>query len=175
MTNLFSHLNNEETDNGAVITPDGQHRYKLWRTFNPELPKCMFIGINPSTATATFNDKTVIRCINFANSWGYGGFYFGNLFSYRSRNANKVKDLLKEKGLSTGGALGVNCDSYLKEMISKSEIVICAWGTWAWPFLNERVRQVLPMIDKPYCLGKCADGNPRHPLFSKGNLKPVLF
>lgn len=153
---------------GAVITPDGIHRYSLWRIWDSELPMVMFIGINPSTANETDNDRTVVRCINFANSWGYGGFYFGNLFSFRSRDAKKVV-------ANSAIVVGAECDKYLKEMISKSDKVICAWGTWNWKFLPARAAEVLKFIPEPYCLGILSDGNPRHPLFSKADLKPIKY
>jgi hypothetical protein len=35
----------------------------------------MIIGLNPSIADETKNDPTIIRCIDFAKTWGYGGSY----------------------------------------------------------------------------------------------------
>ena len=44
----------------------------------------MIIGLNPSTADEKENDPTIVRCINFAKSWGYGGVCVANLFAFRA-------------------------------------------------------------------------------------------
>lgn len=36
--------------NSAALSPCRRYRYTLWRTWDPALPKVMFIGLNPSTA-----------------------------------------------------------------------------------------------------------------------------
>ena len=55
---------------GAVIT--GNYRYLLWRECNTSNKTVSFIMLNPSRADAGVNDPTITRCINFAQSWGYG-------------------------------------------------------------------------------------------------------
>jgi len=44
-------------DTGAIFSGDNVHRYSLWRTWNYDLPRIMFIGLNPSRADAT---KTIL-------------------------------------------------------------------------------------------------------------------
>lgn len=44
----------------------------------------MIIGLNLSTADEKENDPTIMRCIEFARSWDYGGFCMGNLFAFRA-------------------------------------------------------------------------------------------
>lgn len=42
-------------DNGAYISEDGKHRFALWRIWDSSLLQVMFIGVNPSTADATYD------------------------------------------------------------------------------------------------------------------------
>jgi len=45
---------------GAVFSPCEKYRYVLWRTWDDTLPKVVFIGLNPSTATATIDEAVTI-------------------------------------------------------------------------------------------------------------------
>lgn len=58
----------------AILSVDRKYRYVLTRTWDETLPNIMFVGLNPSTADETTDDPTIRRCINFAKSWGYGGY-----------------------------------------------------------------------------------------------------
>ena len=75
----------EQKDNkGAYFSPCRKYRYALWRIWNQNKPYAMFIGLNPSIADEVYDDPTIKRCINYSKSWGYGGVYMTNLFSYVS-------------------------------------------------------------------------------------------
>ncbi len=67
-------LNAEEKliKKGAVIDKTGLYRYLLWREWEVNQPKLVFIMLNPSKADADIDDPTLRRCINFAKSWGCG-------------------------------------------------------------------------------------------------------
>ena len=161
----------------AVISECEKHRYMLLRQWNENQPIVMFIGLNPSKADKTYNDRTISRCIKFAYQWGYGGMYFANLFSYRTPYVSKVPDKYKDvyqpllKVLPE--AYNDLTDYWLKEMISKSEKVVCAWGSWK--FISERRTQVLSFIDNPFCFGTCSDGEPKHPLYLLSSTKPIEY
>jgi len=58
----------------AKLSSCRNYRFALWRTWDDSKPFAMIIGLNPSTADEVENDPTIIRCINFAKSWGYGVF-----------------------------------------------------------------------------------------------------
>ena len=68
----------------AEISPCGQYRYTLSRQWNPAAPAVMFIMLNPSTADARQDDPTIAKCIQLAQTWGYGRLLVGNLFAWRS-------------------------------------------------------------------------------------------
>ena len=79
----------------ASFSKDRIHRYTLYRVWNEELPKVLFIGLNPSTATETKNDPTIRRCMGYAKDWGYGSYIMGNIFAFRStdpKNLRKTHD-----------------------------------------------------------------------------------
>jgi|GEM_PF-421593 len=150
---------------GAILSEDKKYRYQLWRVWNSQLPKIAIVGLNPSTADDKLDDPTIIRCIEFAKSWGYGGFYMVNLFAFRATNPNELNDQTDP--------IGQDNDKHLIEIFSRVEKVICAWGNGG--IFKERNKEVLKLIEKPYCLQKNANGEPSHPLYLKKSLIPVLL
>ena len=58
---------------GAVLSEDRKYRYALWRIWEAEGPKVLFICLNPSKADEFNDDPTLIRCINFAKLWKMTG------------------------------------------------------------------------------------------------------
>ena len=59
-----------------------KYRYVLERKWDNALPNVLFIGLNPSRADENSDDPTIRRCINFAKTWGFGGFHIVNLFAF---------------------------------------------------------------------------------------------
>lgn len=150
---------------GAELSPCRRYRYALWRVWDESKPTVMFIGLNPSTADETIDDPTLIRCINFAKAWGYGGVYTANLFAYR---ATKPKDLLKRKRV-----VGKENNHWLQTLASKVEIIIAAWGNDGT--YQNRAQQVKELIGPLHYLKMNKSGEPAHPLYLKADLKPQLF
>lgn len=159
------------TLSGAELSQCGQYRYKLWRIWDDSQKKVLFIMLNPSTADACNNDATITRCTNFVKDWGYGGFYVGNLYPFRSKNPS---DLLK-----CVNPLGENNNSYLKEMALISDMIVCAWGNSATiNKLNKKHPDYRPLenLNKPlYYLQLSNDGTPKHPLYLPKTLKPIQY
>lgn len=151
----------------AKISQDQKHRYTLWRSWDDDKPKILFIGLNPSRADATFNDPTITRCIGFAKSWGYGGLHFGNLYSFRTPDPKMLIQNITQ-------AADQLTDTYLQAMINNSEKVICCWGSWK--FIKDRAMYVLDnLIPQSYCFGYNKDGQPKHPLYLRFDSKLILF
>ncbi len=170
---------------GALINNYNTHRYKLWRIWDDNKPMILFIGLNPSRADHIKNDATITRCERFAKSWGYGGIFFANLYSFRTPYVTR-------KQWEDAKAMGIEdvesfpplldnmhrvsdkmTDQALKEMIALSEKVVCAYG--AWDFTGERAKEVLSFISQPYCMGLNANGSPKHPLYLSKETKLQLF
>ncbi|MEP7375563.1 MAG: DUF1643 domain-containing protein [Chitinophagaceae bacterium] len=157
----------------AKFDKDKIHRYTLWRSWNDNLPKILFIGLNPSRADSEFNDPTIKKVCGFAKSWGYGGIFFGNLYSFRTpyvKGPIPLKELLEGwKPLldNLNRATDHLTDFYLQSMIQTADKIICAWGSWR--FTEARVNEVMKMIERPYCFGTNQDGSPKHPLYLKSS------
>lgn len=150
---------------GAVISDDKKYRYQLWREWDGNAPKVAIVGLNPSIADHEIDDPTILRCIDFAKSWGYGGFYIVNLFGFRATDPNELN--------SQNDPIGVDNDKHLLEVFAKVDKVVCAWGNGGT--LMGRNADVLKMIATPYCIQKNTSGEPAHPLYLKKSLQPVLL
>ncbi|MFM7603117.1 MAG: DUF1643 domain-containing protein [Pseudanabaena sp.] len=144
---------------GAVIDKTGFYRYSLWREWDIDKPKVVFIMLNPSKADASIDDPTLRRCINFAKSWGFGSLIVVNLFAYRTASPLELKKV--------DDPVGKQNDRYLKKAIKSADRVVVAWGNNGK--LMQRDRLVLELLSKrniqPYCLGITKAGYPRHPLY----------
>ena len=75
---------------GARLSPDGRYRYLLTRQLGFGHGAVMFLMLNPSTADAVRNHRTIRRCINFGKAWGYGWLYVCNLSPFRSPDPRHV-------------------------------------------------------------------------------------
>lgn len=149
---------------GAIISDCGNYRYRLWRIWNEEKPKVLFIMLNPSTADEVENDRTIRKCIRFANGWGYGGLYVGNLFAYRSTDPKHL--------LEVENPFGENNNDHLMEMSAYCKVMVCAWG-------NQKILDQLSPdkdfinnldITKKY-IELSLGGTPKHPLYLKSDSK----
>ena len=150
---------------GAEFSECGSYRYKLWRLWEPDRPRVMFVMLNPSTATDTEDDPTIRRCIGFARSWGYGGLYVGNLFAYRTPSPKELKLASCPIGSRNGPAL--------LEMAAQSEMIVAAWGSHGSSW-ESRVHEVYRLLPQPlHCLKQLDSGQPAHPLYQPKDLKPL--
>lgn len=117
----------------------------------------LFVGLNPSTATAAKDDPTIRRCVGFAIQWGFDWYLMGNLYAYRSTDP-KVLPTVPDP-------IGPENIDHLRWMAQKSELVIAAWG------MNKLNRDAKVEADwlmglaRARCLGTNKDGSPKHPLY----------
>lgn len=120
----------------------------------------LWIMLNPSTADSFVDDRTIGRCIGFAQSWGYGAILVGNIFPYR---ATKPKDLLNVDRDGIGNGL------HLHEMSKEADLVVCGWGASKLVTAMDVANlfgKFGCIYDKPVkCLGKTKSGAPLHPLY----------
>lgn len=152
----------------ATISPCELYRYDLWRIWDKSKDVCTIIGLNPSTADAEKDDATIRKCINYAHAWGYGSLCMLNLFAYRARQPQDMKD--------TTAPIGPENDAFLALAAQRPGIVIAAWGNHGTYYGRDAVVTRRMMEAKPlHCLKRNENGTPAHPLYLPGNITPVLY
>lgn len=153
---------------GAVFDKSGAYRYRLWRHWDPALPKLCIVMLNPSTADAQQNDPTITRCINLAREWGYGGVEVVNLFAFRATNP---RDLWQ-----AADPVGPANDRYIKYAAAHSEACVVAWGNLP-PTRLPRAKAVLQILGarKLLCPGVTKLLHPRHPLYLSSDVQLQAF
>ncbi len=163
-------MSNETTNSAsAVISPCELYRYELVRTWDTRKPTCCWIMLNPSTADATQDDPTIRRCINFAMSWGCGGIVVVNLFSLRSTDPELM--------LNHSVPVGPLTDEYILKWAKACSPVVCGWG--AHGTFKGRGDEVIKLLRSNLIpvevLGFTKSGQPKHPLYLKSDLKPIVW
>ena len=151
---------------GATFSKDRRCRYRLWRCWgDPEL-RCVFVGLNPSTADESRDDPTIRKCVGFAKRWGFGAVDVVNLFAYAGARSTDPRSLL---GVSD--PIGPENDAALRTAFRDANRIV-----WAWGRHDPRVRSLVQArVASPRwpgrghrcetgCLGRLQDGSPRHPL-----------
>lgn len=146
---------NTTMNKGAKLNKGRTRRYQLWRIWDPKLNFILFVGLNPSTASELEDDRTITRLIDFAERFGYGGFYIGNLFSIRTPKPK----ILKQKA----SPIGESNDKNLLAMANKCTDVCFMWGNnGTYKGRDSEVAKVFP---NAFCFGHSKEGNPLHPLY----------
>lgn len=152
---------------GAQFSECRVYRYALWRTWNPDAPYTLFIGLNPSTADETEDDPTIRRCIGFAKTWNTGGIVMVNLFAFRATRPADMK--------AASDPVGPENNRHLQMYGDSAGLVVAAWGNHGE--YRDRHREVfsIPLSenetlgDVMQCLGTTKRQQPKHPLYIKGD------
>ena len=143
------------------------YRYALSRTWDSDLPECVFIMLNPSTADAKENDPTIRRCIGFAKDFGCGSLTVVNLYAFRSTDPKKL--------WLTPDPVGRLNDSFITSAFKAADgPIIAAWGANAE---RGRAQQAMNLArgKEVLALGINKDGSPKHPLYLPKSSVPVPF
>ncbi len=152
-------------ESGAIFSPDRMHRYLLWRSWSGVDRMVLFVALNPSTADERVDDPTIRRCSSFAQEWGATGFMVANLFAFR---ATKPKDLML-----ASDPIGMENDRWLRGASSYSTRTIVCWGNDG--AYGGRSANVLPLLKQPEALRVNKGGQPSHPLYLPGFLRPIPY
>lgn len=151
------------------------HRYRLTREWDADRAVVNFVGLNPSTADALVDDPTIRRCIGFARRWGFGKLVMTNLFAYRATDP-------AELCLAEIDVIGPENDDWLERSASEASLVVAAWGAVGGllrssvPFAHRRsvrVGSLLVGVKPLHALGFTKAGYPRHPLYMRGDSRPL--
>ena len=156
--------------NGAVFDHTSKYRYTLWRNF-VEHPTsiCLWVMLNPSTATEEVDDPTIRRCQRFSRAWGHDACRVVNIFAYRSTDPAVLSTL--------DDPVGPHNDLWIATEAMTASRVVCAWGIHG--ALNERSRHVRAILRardvKCESLGFTKSGEPLHPLYRPNDSTLVPF
>jgi len=138
----------------AVPEDDSEYRYSLSRHWDHSRPTVCYIGLNPSTATATDSDPTMTKLATAANMMGFGGMTLVNLFPVRSPNPSEID--------RHDAPMGEDADRYIKRAADEAEAVFAAWGSKGEQY-SGRITEVIELIDRDICvLDFNQDGSPLH-------------
>lgn len=151
---------------GATFSPCERYRYHLWRVWDDEKPILVWIMLNPSTADAEKDDPTIRRCIAFAKRDGYGGVSIRNVFAYRATDPRELEKVVDPFGPENAMAL-LDC-----RRVSLLTRLVAAWGCTVAKLRRadayKHARNAAAM-NRAYCLGKTKHGDPKHPLYVRGD------
>jgi hypothetical protein len=150
----------------------GRYRWWLERQWQPQAPRLLFVGLNPSRATAERDDPTLRRLIAFAQAWGYGSLEVLNLFARISASPAVLR--------RSADPIGPQADQWLQRRLAvladaPGAAVWLGWGNGGrW---RDRDQAVLPLLRQQgvplLALGLTASGQPRHPLYAAKAAKPL--
>lgn len=159
---------------GATFSSCGRYRQVLTRDWTPEgaQPRTiMFVGQNPSVATADVSDPTCDRELGFARRWGFTRYVKTNMLDWRATEPKNVPHDL-ELACSPDNLLAI-----LREAKDAEEILL-AYGK-----LHERFKPIvaetlraLRKTGKPLsCLKLNKDGSAGHPLYISSKTERFPF
>lgn len=161
----------------AVTDATNEYRYVLGRMWNDYFfdrndwwnhdsprPLWVFGMLNPSKARHDVDDPTMRKCVGFARRGGAGGILIVNTMAYSETHPKLLVAAMR----SGKDVVGQHNFAVLRWALSRPSVIglnIAAWG-----IIPPRLRSVTQAsvnqfrMSRPKCLGKNADGSPRHPL-----------
>lgn len=153
---------------GATLSPCELYRYRLWRMWDPSLPRLGCVAQNPSKADETISDNTVTLMVNRAARTGFGSFEMLNAYAWRSTDPEALRHVVDP--------IGPDNDAVLMEAFQRIGHIIVAFGVPKWPSMERRYRDVYGMLRncgvEPKAIARSKDGWPRHPLRLRNDMVP---
>lgn len=161
---------------GATFSADRLHRYRCWRTWDEGAAPLAWLMLNPSTANEWTLDPTLRRVESFSRREGAGGFEVWNLWSLR---ATAPRDLWAWIDVGQPDEVFAPNVPAINTELHRFPRVVCAWGDFsACPTRLRRgaadvaaaaVERLRDAGVQTLCLGRTASGQPRHPLYIRGD------
>jgi hypothetical protein len=176
----------------AVFSPCGGYRWWLQRTWQPERPTLVFVGLNPSCADGQRDDPTLRRLVAYGRRWGFGRLEVINLFGAVATTPMALKRLsdpvgadneawirrcLRRLGPWRSEALSAHESAGADPVGPLGSLLWLGWGNGgAW---RGRDRALLALVGEfalePFALCCTASGQPRHPLYCPAAMTPGPF
>lgn len=152
----------------ATISDCGHFRYRLGRRWG-DGKALLFVMLNPSTADAEVDDRTVKKCMRFAADHGFEALEVTNLFAFRTSSPKELKRV--------GYLVGPENDAHIAAAVADTQAVCLAWGSAGAE--TRRPAQVLQLLRglgvAPQFLRITKSGHPEHPLYLPGELRMQPF
>ena len=158
----------------ASFSPCGHYRWWLSRGCGSSERTLLFIGLNPSLASASRDDPTLRRLLGFAARWHYGRLIVVNLFARISPSPAVLRRCVDPVGLINDAVT----EEWLAHWSSSPQSELCCgWGVrgqWRDRDLHvirmidqhqNRRRQRFPGARGAQVLALTKGGQPRHPLY----------
>lgn len=151
---------------GATFSPCRRWRYLLWRRWDASRPAANFLMLNPSTADEWKLDPSCARARAYAERWGYGALVVTNAFAWRATDPVAMKE--------ADDPVGAENDAAIVQAACRASLVVCAWGNHGTHL--ERSARVVSLLKRCgirlHALRVNGSGEPAHPLYLKGTLRP---
>lgn len=154
----------DDMTGGATFSECGRYRHALtrdWTAHQTPPRTIMFVGQNPSVASAEVSDPTCNKEVRFAKRWGYTRYVKTNVLDWRATNP---KDVPHDPDLACSPA---NLPLMLIEAEQADEILL-AFGRLhkRYDAILARTLRALRDTRKPLsCLKLNKDGSAQHPLY----------
>ena len=150
----------------ASFSRDGRYRYSLGRTW-ADGPRVCWVLLNPSTADAQEDDRTLRRCLAFSRAWVAGSIEVVNLFALVSTRPSALRGDLDPVGASNRRAV--------RRAVARADLVVVGWGNVPPALLVAAMQSMRGLPEHTWCLGLTGAGNPRHPLYVAASTARVPF
>ena len=144
-------------------------RWLLWRRWDSRKPAANFLMLNPSTADEFKLDPSCARARDYAERWGFGSIFITNIFAWRATDPEEMK--------AARDPVGRGNDAAILRAAREAALVVCAWGNHGAHL--GRSAAVLELLQHAkitlHALRVNAHGEPAHPLYLPGRLKPKTW
>jgi len=168
----------------AVFSSCGRYRWWLQRTWQPQRPTLVFVGLNPSRADGQRDDPTLRRLVAFGRRWGFGRLEVLNLFAAVATTPAALRRLSDPVGPENGAWIrrclarpGPWCTQPPAADDADGTLLWLGWGNGgAW---RGHDRALLALVAafalQPFALRCTASGQPGHPLYCPASMTPRPF
>lgn len=166
---LFGSAAND-AGSSAVISECGRYRYKLSRRtsvtqFSDTGKRAVWVMLNPSTADATTNDRTIEAVLDFSARWLCTHVDVVNMYAFRATDPSEL--------WKAADPVGPDNNYWIMDTCYGADLIVCAWGGNA---AASRITEVEMMLPRPtWALARNKDGTPKHPLYIRRDTKPVRY
>lgn len=152
----------------ANLSDDGRYRYLLTRSWGRG-SRMGWIMLNPSTADHERDDPTIRRCMGFARRDGHAGIVVVNLYGLRVTKPVHLFDGSISDD-PNGPENRMHVENVYAQAVARGWPIVAAWGAHPRPVRSTALSWLMRQGSRHLsCVGWTASGDPRHPLYVRGD------